>query len=108
MGGEKLRALESQWVALVSKNYEIEQACAEIEQKISMHKNLHKERTKNEDNSGKVQEKEHHKINTSQEEKSTSEDDKTNEQMPMENISDNVNKEIAVENKQEQTDIFED
>lgn len=30
--GEKLRALEAQWVMLVSKNYEIEQACAKLEE----------------------------------------------------------------------------
>ncbi|KAL2726615.1 pre-mRNA-splicing factor SPF27 [Vespula squamosa] len=33
-GGEKLRALEAQWVGLVSKNYEIEQACVHIEEEI--------------------------------------------------------------------------
>lgn len=33
--GEKLRALETQWVMLVSKNYEIEQACARLEQEIA-------------------------------------------------------------------------
>lgn len=33
-GGEKLRSLEAQWVMLVSKNYEIEQACAKLEEKI--------------------------------------------------------------------------
>lgn len=33
-GGEKLRSLEAQWVMLVSKNYEIEQACAKLEDKI--------------------------------------------------------------------------
>ncbi|KAK0162871.1 hypothetical protein PV327_006612 [Microctonus hyperodae] len=33
-GGEKLRALESQWVGLVSKNYEIEQACVHLEEEI--------------------------------------------------------------------------
>lgn len=32
--GEKLRSLEAQWVMLVSKNYEIEQACAKLEEKI--------------------------------------------------------------------------
>ncbi|XP_059608278.1 pre-mRNA-splicing factor SPF27 [Phlebotomus argentipes] len=32
--GEKLRALEAQWVMLVSKNYEIEQVCAKLEEKI--------------------------------------------------------------------------
>lgn len=33
--GEKLRALETQWVMLVSKNYEIEQACVRLEQEIA-------------------------------------------------------------------------
>lgn len=33
-GGEKLRQLEAQWVGLVSKNYEIEQACAQLEKHI--------------------------------------------------------------------------
>ncbi|KAM0725924.1 Pre-mRNA-splicing factor SPF27 [Formica fusca] len=40
-GGDKLRALEAQWVGLVSKNYEIEQACVHLEeeiQKIMMNK----------------------------------------------------------------------
>ncbi|XP_072767731.1 pre-mRNA-splicing factor SPF27 [Anoplolepis gracilipes] len=40
-GGDKLRALEAQWVGLVSKNYEIEQACVHLEeemQKIIMNK----------------------------------------------------------------------
>lgn len=32
--GEKLRALEAQWVMLVSKNYEIEQACAKLEETV--------------------------------------------------------------------------
>lgn len=32
--GEKLRALEAHWVLLVSKNYEIEQACAGLEEEI--------------------------------------------------------------------------
>ena len=32
--GEKLRALEAQWVVLVSKNYEIEQACVKLEEEI--------------------------------------------------------------------------
>lgn len=35
-GGEKLRALEAQWVGFVSKNYEIEQACVYLEEE--MHK----------------------------------------------------------------------
>lgn len=33
-GGDKLRTLEAQWVGLVSKNYEIEQACAHLEDEI--------------------------------------------------------------------------
>lgn len=32
--GDKLRALEAHWVLLVSKNYEIEQACAKLEEDI--------------------------------------------------------------------------
>lgn len=32
--GEKLRVLEANWVLLVSKNYEIEQQCAELEKQI--------------------------------------------------------------------------
>ncbi|CAI9720718.1 pre-mRNA-splicing factor SPF27-like [Octopus vulgaris] len=32
--GGKLKDLESQWVGLVSKNYEIERACAELEKEI--------------------------------------------------------------------------
>lgn len=34
--GEKLRALEAQWVMLVSKNYEIEQACVKLEEQINI------------------------------------------------------------------------
>lgn len=33
--GEKLRSLETQWVMLVSKNYEIEQVCAKLEEQIA-------------------------------------------------------------------------
>lgn len=33
--GEKLRNLEANWVGLVSKNYEIEQACVELESEIT-------------------------------------------------------------------------
>lgn len=33
--GEKLRSLEAQWVGLVSKNYEIEQACVKLEEIIA-------------------------------------------------------------------------
>lgn len=32
--GDKLKQLEAQWVHLVSKNYEIEQACAKLEEEI--------------------------------------------------------------------------
>lgn len=32
--GEKLRDLEANWVGLVSKNYEIELACAHLEKQI--------------------------------------------------------------------------
>nr|CAD7261732.1 unnamed protein product [Timema shepardi]CAD7572361.1 unnamed protein product [Timema californicum] len=34
-GGDKLRNLESSWVGLVSKNYEIEQACAQLEKEVA-------------------------------------------------------------------------
>uniref|UniRef100_A0A1A9WY30 Pre-mRNA-splicing factor SPF27 n=1 Tax=Glossina brevipalpis TaxID=37001 RepID=A0A1A9WY30_9MUSC len=34
--GEKLRTLEENWVSLVSKNYEIEQQCVEIEKQIHL------------------------------------------------------------------------
>lgn len=34
--GEKLRSLEAHWVMLVSKNYEIEQECAEIQKQIDI------------------------------------------------------------------------
>lgn len=33
-GGEKLKKLEAMWVGLVSKNYEIEQACVQLEKEI--------------------------------------------------------------------------
>lgn len=36
--GEKLKQLEIQWVTLVSKNYEIEQVCAKLEEEIQQHK----------------------------------------------------------------------
>lgn len=36
--GEKLRSLEAQWVMLVSKNYEIEQVCAKLEEPIARFK----------------------------------------------------------------------
>lgn len=34
-GGEKLKKLETMWVGLVSKNYEIEQACVQLEKEIA-------------------------------------------------------------------------
>lgn len=38
--GDKLRSLEAQWVMLVSKNYEIEKVCAELEEEIEIAKKL--------------------------------------------------------------------
>lgn len=38
--GEKLKSLEAQWVLLVSKNYEIEQACAKLEETISQYRSI--------------------------------------------------------------------
>ena len=38
--GEKLRILESNWVGLVSKNYEIERACVQLESEIQERKIL--------------------------------------------------------------------
>ena len=32
--GERLKSLDNEWVGLVSKNYDIEQTCAELEKKI--------------------------------------------------------------------------
>ncbi|KFM61881.1 Pre-mRNA-splicing factor SPF27, partial [Stegodyphus mimosarum] len=44
--GEKLRNLESSWVGLVSKNYEIERTCAEIEKEINaLEKKIAKKKT---------------------------------------------------------------
>ncbi len=34
MAGNKLEQLEQSWVGLVSKNYEIERACAEVEKEV--------------------------------------------------------------------------
>lgn len=42
-GGDKLRALEAQWVGLVSKNYEIEQACAHLEEQMQKMMSMSKE-----------------------------------------------------------------
>lgn len=36
--GEKLKSLEAQWVGLVSKNYDIEQACAKLEETIGQYR----------------------------------------------------------------------
>lgn len=41
--GEKLKSLEAQWVMLVSKNYEIEQACAKLEEHIAKYGNQNDE-----------------------------------------------------------------
>jgi pre-mRNA-splicing factor SPF27 len=41
--GQKLGHLETNWVGLVSKNYEIEQACVQLEQEISMLENHSKQ-----------------------------------------------------------------
>lgn len=38
--GEKLKKLESMWVGLVSKNYEIEQACVQLEKEIAENQDL--------------------------------------------------------------------
>lgn len=46
--GEKLKQLEAQWVHLVSKNYEIEQACAKLEEKIQKKQPKKDEETVNE------------------------------------------------------------
>ncbi|XP_013786633.2 pre-mRNA-splicing factor SPF27-like, partial [Limulus polyphemus] len=40
--GEKLRNLDASWVGLVSKNYEIERACAELEKEIDSMKKSNK------------------------------------------------------------------
>lgn len=38
-GGDQLRGLEAKWVALVSRNYEIEQACCMAEEYLMQIKN---------------------------------------------------------------------
>ena len=43
--GDKLRQLETSWVGLVSKNYEIEQAIMNMEQEYSYLKGQHQTRT---------------------------------------------------------------
>ncbi|XP_055587185.1 pre-mRNA-splicing factor SPF27-like [Uranotaenia lowii] len=48
-GGEKLRSLEAQWVMLVSKNYEIEQACAKLEERIHQKKSDMQAQRENDD-----------------------------------------------------------
>lgn len=52
--GEKLRALEAQWVMLVSKNYEIEQACVKLEEQVAILRN--EQVRQNENNENNVQE----------------------------------------------------
>lgn len=59
--GEKLRALETQWVMLVSKNYEIEQACARLEEEIAKFKQLE---PTNEENQQENEEAEHNDENS--------------------------------------------
>ena len=39
--GEKLKHLEANWVSLVSKNFEIEQACLNLENEIKMLEKYH-------------------------------------------------------------------
>ncbi|XP_063704040.1 pre-mRNA-splicing factor SPF27 [Culicoides brevitarsis] len=46
--GEKLKQLEAHWVHLVSKNYEIEQACAKLENEIQRKRPKRDENTVNE------------------------------------------------------------
>uniref|UniRef100_T1ISD0 Pre-mRNA-splicing factor SPF27 n=1 Tax=Strigamia maritima TaxID=126957 RepID=T1ISD0_STRMM len=55
LAGEKLRHLEASWVGLVSKNYEIEQACAEVEKQL---KRLEYERNIQDTNNAKMDEPE--------------------------------------------------
>ena len=43
--GEELRHLESSWVSLVSRNYEIEQACVLLEAEIIKLKEKERERS---------------------------------------------------------------
>ncbi|ESP01498.1 hypothetical protein LOTGIDRAFT_225373 [Lottia gigantea] len=42
--GSKLKELETQWVGLVSKNYEIERACVEIEKDITLKEKITKKK----------------------------------------------------------------
>lgn len=53
-GGDELRALETRWVALVSHNYEIEQACSLAEEYIERHQQPDQQmpNTPNEDEEG--------------------------------------------------------
>lgn len=41
--GEKLRDLEANWVGLVSKNYEIELACAHLEKQLRAYESANPE-----------------------------------------------------------------
>ena len=58
--GEKLRTLEANWVLLVSKNYEIEQQCVELEKQIHELKARIAEREQSEE---EQQENEQHQMN---------------------------------------------
>lgn len=46
--GEKLRDLEANWVGLVSKNYEIELACAHLEKQLRVYEYANLERMETE------------------------------------------------------------
>ena len=45
--GEELRHLESTWVSLVSRNYDIEQACVGLQQQLAIIKEKIKENQEN-------------------------------------------------------------
>lgn len=77
--GEKLRNLEEQWVMLVSKNYEIEQACAKLEEKIGLRRVELEESQERVPEVNGVQEEE------SEDESSPKEDEAPQEDEPMEN-----------------------
>lgn len=82
--GDKLRALEAQWVLLVSKNYEIEQACARIEEdiyilKASQPENGQKEETGNRSPVKEDGAEEEESTETEEPEKMDQDDEQTNE-----------------------------
>ncbi|XP_063231778.1 pre-mRNA-splicing factor SPF27 [Bacillus rossius redtenbacheri] len=56
-GGEKLRHLEASWVGLVSKNYEIEQSCVQLEKEMARLK-AEKDKDKDKDKDTKDKDKE--------------------------------------------------